>query len=63
MIFKVEKLVKLYLIPLLGAKEIDYLLVVGISRCVKIGKNVHFLHNALGIVIHDNTTIEDDVKI
>ena len=65
MLFKVEKLVKLYPIPLLGgvAKEINYLLGVDIPRCVKIGKHVHFPHNAIGTVIHDNTIIEDDVKI
>lgn len=65
MLLKVENLVKLYPIPILGgvAKEINYLLGVDIPRCVKIGKRVHFPHNAIGTVIHDNTVIEDDVKI
>lgn len=45
------------------AKEINYLLGVDIPRCVKIGKHVYCLHNAIGTVIHDNTVIEDDVKI
>lgn len=29
----------------------------------KIGKNVNFTHNAVGVVIHNSTVIEDDVKI
>ena len=65
MLFKVEKLVKLYSYPFLGgvAKELNYMLGVDIPRCVKIGNNVHFPHNAVGVVIHDNTVIEDNVKI
>ncbi len=30
---------------------------------VKIGKNVKFPHNSVGTVIHNNTIIEDNVKI
>lgn len=65
MLLKVEKLVKLYPIPILGgvAKELNYILGVDIPRCVKIGKRVCFPHNSVGTVIHDNTIIEDDVKI
>lgn len=41
MLLKVEKLVKMYKIPILGgvAKELNYLLGVDIPRCVVIGKN------------------------
>lgn len=45
------------------AKEINYILGVDIPRGVKIGKGVRFPHNSIGTVIHDNTIIEDDVKI
>ena len=41
----------------------NYLLEVDIPRCVVIGKNVKFPHNAIGTVIHDNTVLEDNVKI
>lgn len=30
---------------------------------VKIGRNVKFPHNSVGTVIHNNTILEDDVKI
>lgn len=65
MLLKVEQLVKLYPIPIIGgvAKELNYLLGVDIPRSVKIGKNVRFPHNSIGTVIHDKTIIEDDVKI
>ena len=65
MLLKVEKLVKMYKIPILGgvAKEPNYLLGVDIPRCVVIGNNVSFPHNAIGTVIHDNTIIEDNVRI
>ena len=65
MLLKVEKLVKMYKIPILGgvAKEANYLLGVDIPRCVVIGNNVSFPHNAIGTVIHDNTIIEDNVRI
>lgn len=65
MILRVEKLVKMYKIPILGgvAKELNYLLGVDIPRCVTIGNNVHFPHNSFGTVIHDHTIIEDNVKI
>lgn len=45
------------------AKELNYLLGVDIPRCVVIGKNVCFPHNSFGTVIHDNTVIENNVKI
>lgn len=51
MLLKVEKLVKMYKIPILGggvAKELNYLLGVDIPRCVVIGRNVKFPHNAIG---------------
>lgn len=41
----------------------NYLLGVDIPRTVKIGDNVSFPHNAVGTVIHDNTVIENNVKI
>ena len=65
MLLKVEKLVKMYKIPILGgvAKELNYLLGVDIPRCVVIGKNVKFPHNSIGTVIHDKTVLEDNVKI
>lgn len=65
MIFSVTNMVKLYPYPLIGriAKKINFILGVDIPRCVKIGKNVTFPHNAIGTVIHDNTVIEDDVTI
>lgn len=65
MLLKVEKLVKMYKIPILGgiAKELNYLLGVDIPRCVVIGNNVHFPHNSVGTVIHDKTVLEDNVKI
>ena len=41
MLLKVEKLIKLYKVPIFGgvAKELNYLLGVDIPRCVVIGKN------------------------
>lgn len=36
---------------------------VFLPRGVKLGKNVSFRHNAIGTVIHNQTTIEDNVKI
>lgn len=65
MLLKVEKLVKMYKIPILGgiAKELNYLLGVDIPRCVVVGKNVKFPHNSIGTVIHDKTVLEDNVKI
>lgn len=65
MILNVTTLVKLYNIPVLNrfAKGINLLLGVDIPRRVKIGKGVVFPHNSVGTVIHDNTIIEDDVKI
>ncbi|MCD8080052.1 MAG: hypothetical protein LUF04_06460 [Bacteroides sp.] len=58
-------MVKLYKYPVIGgiAKKINVLLGVDIPRTVKIGKNVKFTHNSVGTVIHDNTVLEDDVKI
>lgn len=50
MLLKVEKLLKMYKIPILGAKELNYLLGVYIPRCVVIGNNVSFHHNAIGAV-------------
>lgn len=41
----------------------NYLLGVDISRCVVIGKNVCYPHNSFETVIHDNTVIENNVKI
>lgn len=34
-----------------------------ILRSVKIRKNVNFTHNAVGVVIHNSTVIENNVKI
>lgn len=65
MLITVEKMVKLYPIPVVGgvAKRINHLLGVDIPRSVKIGNNVSFPHNSVGTVIHNNTVIEDNVKI
>ena len=65
MLLKVDKLIKLYKYPIINklAQELNCLLGVNIPTCVKIGENVHFVHNAVGTVIHENTTIENDVKI
>lgn len=65
MILRVEKLVKLYKIPFLGwiAKELNYLLGVDIPVSVVIRNNVYFSYNSISTVIHDNTIIEDNVKI
>lgn len=65
MFFNVSKLIQYYHIPVIGriAKQINMLLGVDIPRTVKFGKNVEFPHNSIGTVIHDNTVIEDDVKI
>ena len=50
--------------PLWGvALKILHFRGVDIPPTVKIGKNVRFPHNAIGTVIHENTVIEDDVKI
>lgn len=34
-----------------------------IPKCLKLGKNVVFNHRALGVVIHPNAIIEDNVHI
>ena len=59
MLLKVENLVKMYKTPILGgvAKELNYLLGVDIPRCVVIGNNVSFPHNAIGTVIYQNVTL------
>lgn len=61
----VKNMVKMYHIPLIGgiAKKINFILGVDIPRSVVIGKNVTFPHNSIGTVIHNNTVIEDNVKI
>lgn len=65
MFFCVSRIVRYYHIPFIGriAKQINLLLGVDIPRAVKLGKNVTFPHNSVGTVIHENTVIEDDVKI
>ena len=64
-LFTVTRMVRLYPIPVIGgiAKKINVLLGVDIPRNVVIGKNVCFPHNSVGSVIHNNTVIEDDVRI
>lgn len=62
---KIETLIKFRRNTLLN-KIIHKLLLrkgVDIPSNVKIGKNVQFPHNAIGTVIHNNTIIEDNVKI
>ena len=61
----VTKLVRYYSVPVIGgvAKRLNHWLGVDIPRSVKIGKNVSFPHNSVGTVIHNNTVIEDKVKI
>lgn len=65
MLLKVNNLIKLYKYPVLGkaAYRLVQLMGADIPRSVKIGKNVNFTHNAAGVVIHNSTVIEDDVKI
>lgn len=62
---KIEKVVKMYSIPLVGkiAKHVVLLLGADIPDTVKIGLAVQFPHNALGTVIHNNTEIGNRVKI
>lgn len=64
-LFTVTRMVKLYPIHVIGgiAKKINVLLGVDIPRSVVIGENVYFPHNSVGTVIHNNTVIEDNVKI
>ena len=61
----VNNLLKLRKVPFL--KKLSYYLLkiigVEIPLSVKIGKNVEFPHWSYGLVIHPNTTIEDNVKI
>jgi serine O-acetyltransferase len=45
------------------ATELIRLFGVELPLSVKLGKDVYFGHNAIGTVIHNNTTIEDNVKI
>lgn len=61
----VTGLVRCYRIPILGslARRLALILGADIPRKVVIGNNVRFPHNSIGTVIHENTTIEDDVKI
>lgn len=50
-----------------GLKKIIYrvMLILGLDlpSSVIIGKNVNFVHNAIGTVIHNNTIIKDNVRI
>lgn len=48
------------------SKIISHILIrkgIDIPPEVQIGKNVEFPHNSIGTVIHNNTVIEDNVKI
>lgn len=62
---KVETLIKLRKNILLNKIVHKLLLRKGldIPYNVKIGKNVQFPHNSIGTVIHNNTIIDDNVKI
>lgn len=44
-------------------QRIMLMLGLDLPSTVKLGKNVQFPHNAIGTVIHNNTIIEDNVKI
>jgi len=61
----VSLLVKYYAFPIVGrlACLLVHLLGADIPKTVQIGKNVNFAHNAIGTVIHRNTTISDNVVI
>lgn len=61
----VNNMVALYPIPFIGgiAKRINFLLGVDIPRSVVIGKGVKFPHNSFGTAIHNNTILEDNVKV
>lgn len=61
----VTELCRLYRVPVLGkvCQLINSCLGCEVSTKVQIGKNVSFVHNSVGTVIHENTIIKDNVKI
>ena len=63
--FSVSALVRLYRYPIIGHLAQRMVLRRGadIPRSVKIGHRVSFPHNALGTVLHPDTTLEDYVKV
>lgn len=61
----VSTLIKMYKIPIIGkiCQKINMLLGCDVSTKVILGKNVNFVHNSVGTVVHERTEIEDNVKI
>lgn len=61
----INKIIKLSRTPILGILGRFMLIILGcdIPEKVKIGKNVKFVHRAIGVVIHESSKIEDNVKI
>lgn len=61
----IKYIINLRRIPIIGCLCRIILAIVGldIPKDVKIGKDVSFVHNAVGTVIHPNTIIKDNVKI
>ncbi|MFJ7509864.1 serine O-acetyltransferase [Peribacillus simplex] len=61
----INKIARLRSVPVIGKLSYIILRIMGldIPKGVRIGNNVDFVHGGFGVVIHPNTTIEDNVKI